>query len=320
VDWKNRYRYVAYAGGLKVKFLGKGRKMMWRTNSGLVIAALLGLLALFGPAEGSDVNLVAHWTFDEGSGTIAYDSAGDNDGTIHNADWTTGQVGGALNFDGSGDYVEVPHDDSLNLVSAGTVAAWVNLGSSHRQAVVTKNPSKSSGNYFLFTSSADRMGIGITNGNWGGGGVIWVATPGEVITDEWVFYVGTFDSNSVKLYENGVLADSKPNTILPVTTGAPLYIGRWGNDADWDCEGSIDEVMIFNRALSGGEVEELYWKGFSWSAFAIGQIADAIAEKEEVLVGIDGALEKELVAHDALGELLASGDYGDLSKRDIAVI
>lgn len=194
----------------------------------------------------------------------------------------------------------------------------MNLGSSHRQAVVTKNPSKSAGNYFLFTSTAGHMGIGITNGNWGGGGVIWVATPGEVITNEWAFYVGTFDSNSVKLYENGVLADSKPNTIIPVKTGAPLYIGRWGNDADWDCQGSIDEVMIFNRCLSGEEVEQLYWEGFSWSMLAIGQIEDAIAEKVEALENIDDALEKEWGAYDALEELLASGDYGDLSKRDIS--
>lgn len=44
----------------------------------------------------------------EGTGTIAYDSVGGNDGTIHGATWTTGQVNGALSFDGVDDYIIIP--------------------------------------------------------------------------------------------------------------------------------------------------------------------------------------------------------------------
>ncbi len=282
----------------------------------LVIAAFVGLLVLGVPALGSDANLVAHWALDEGGGTIAYDSAGDNNGIlVGDPAWTIGQVGGALEFDGDGDFVEVPHDNNLNLVSAGTVAAWVNLNDSYRQAIATKQPGTGSGNYYLMTGTGRSMLFGITNGTWSE--KIQAITSGDAITNEWTFYVGTFDGNSVNLYENSVLVNSLPNTIIPVTTTAPLYIGRWGNNADWDCGGSIDEVMIFNRALSAEEVEELYWEGFSWSAAAIGHIEDAIAEKLEALETIDAALEEEWAAYDALEELLASGDYEGLSKRDI---
>ena len=52
-------------------------------------------LSWLSPARAVDVNgLVAHWKFDEGGGTIAYDSAGDNHGTICGAQWTTGQNDG----------------------------------------------------------------------------------------------------------------------------------------------------------------------------------------------------------------------------------
>ncbi|MHC4734109.1 MAG: TolB family protein [Planctomycetota bacterium] len=52
-----------------------------------------------------DSGPIAHWKFDEGSGSIAYDSAGDHDGTIYGADWTAGQINGALSFNGVDDYV-----------------------------------------------------------------------------------------------------------------------------------------------------------------------------------------------------------------------
>ncbi len=202
---------------------------------------------------------VSYWKLDESSGTTAADSVGDNDGNVYNATWTTGQIDGALDFDGSGDYVEVAHNDNLNLVSEGTVSAWVNLNSSYRQAIATKLPSTSSGNYFLFTTSGSHMCFGISNGNWSE--LVLVTTSGDAITNEWAFYVGTFDSNSVNLYENGVLVDSLPNTITPVTTTAPLYIGRWEPDTNWDCSGKIDDVRVYNRALSDEEVEELYDDG-----------------------------------------------------------
>ena len=71
---------------------------------------------------------VGYWHFDEGSGTIAYDSSGQgNNGTIYGATWTSGKVGGALEFDGKDDYVEVPDNPSLDTGSDEdvTIEVWV---------------------------------------------------------------------------------------------------------------------------------------------------------------------------------------------------
>src|SRR3989338_4761919 len=74
----------------------------------------------------SPPGLVAGYAFDEGSGTTATDTSGNNNsGTLTNGPaWSTGQYGGALSFDGTNDYVNVPDAASLDLTS-WTISAWV---------------------------------------------------------------------------------------------------------------------------------------------------------------------------------------------------
>ena len=69
--------------------------------------------------------LVGHWSFDEGQGDVAYDSASNNHGAVVGATWTTnGKVGGALHFDGD-DYVRIADSPELDGMVEMTMAAWV---------------------------------------------------------------------------------------------------------------------------------------------------------------------------------------------------
>ena len=78
-------------------------------------------------AGNASAELVAYWTFDEGSGDIVYDSSGnDNNGTIHGATWDTGKYGNALHFNAQDNYVEVPTSESLEITPNVTIAAWIN--------------------------------------------------------------------------------------------------------------------------------------------------------------------------------------------------
>ena len=58
----------------------------------------------------------AYWSFDEGTGSIAYDSVGDNDGTISGAAWASGIIDGALNFDGLNN---IDHLDAYEVFLSG---------------------------------------------------------------------------------------------------------------------------------------------------------------------------------------------------------
>ena len=69
---------------------------------------------------------VAHWKLDEMSGDIAYDSVGNNDGTlVGDPVWTDGQIDGAIEFDGVGDYINLGTSSILNSYSNFTISAWV---------------------------------------------------------------------------------------------------------------------------------------------------------------------------------------------------
>lgn len=70
--------------------------------------------------------LIAYWSFDEGSGDIAYDGSGHgNDGTIYGASWTSGVSGHALSFDGYDDFVDVGYLPQLQNTDELTVSCWI---------------------------------------------------------------------------------------------------------------------------------------------------------------------------------------------------
>ncbi len=263
---------------------------------------------------------ISYWKFDEGSGTTAYDSAGDNNGIIYGAQWTTGQIDGALSFDGAGDYVNCGSDSSFDFTDAITIGAWVKRPNFETHGVIAgkTNGNSVTAGYGLFSY------IGGLEFNFYSNGWRRTTPLVSVSANEWHHVVGTFDGNDAYLYVDGGQSASLGyvGTIIPAT-GHSLHIGYWRPRWPSYFNGIIDDVVILNRALSPEEINQLYLYGSSGRGFpvdlivAINKIERTIAEKTEILGVIDETLEKEGEAYDALEELLESGDYGDLKKGDI---
>ena len=85
---------------------------------------VLGMI-LTSMAEAADPDLVGHWKFDDGSGTVAVDSSGNgNDGVfVGDPQWVPGKLGGALEFNGD-DYLDCGNNDSLQIQEAITITFW----------------------------------------------------------------------------------------------------------------------------------------------------------------------------------------------------
>jgi hypothetical protein len=186
-------------------------------------------------------NPIAWWSFSEGSGTTTTDSIGSLAATFHSVPtWTTGISGSALTFDGVDDYLTTPQ---LNLGSQCSFSFWLNPSS----LVDYRDPF---GKLFQvsFTTYADGH-IRFVLGN----GTSWktqIHSPaGSLPLNQWTFVTGTYDGTSTKLYLNGVLVGSASNPGLSINS--TFEIGQKNGIFH---QGMLDEIILYNRALTDGEI------------------------------------------------------------------
>ncbi|HUU20108.1 MAG TPA: LamG-like jellyroll fold domain-containing protein [Sedimentisphaerales bacterium] len=201
-----------------------------------------------------DYRLIAHWELDEIEGGIAYDSVGDNDGTLNGEPvWqpTSGKVGGALEFDGTDDYVSTPFilDPSKGSLSA---FAWIKGGSPGQviisQRDTTVGSSTQLGSAWLWAdSSYGRLITRLMHPPFD------PLVSESVITDGQWHHVGLvydFDGLYRYLYVDGVEVAKDTNVVGGVGSDGGLYFGAdKALDAGSFFSGLIDDVRIYNRAV-----------------------------------------------------------------------
>jgi len=201
--------------------------------------------------------LVLWLKFNEGSGNIAYDSSFyNNQGTIYGATWTDGKFGKALSFDGVDDYVEVPLTNSLKPQSL-TITAWIYPEDFSTNSAILRTAGTNYG-YFLYVGKTTKKLLFML-GN--GTDSQWMSGNTALSENQWYFVTVTYDTltDTVKIYINGQLdAEYTYSYDTIAYTGTYLTIGSvWKQYQFW--KGVIDEVRIFNRALSENEIKMLYY-------------------------------------------------------------
>ena len=251
------------------------RNKKGKENKGIrsSIARLLGVLVialmvtvLFAQASLADISdgLVGYWPFDEGSGTTAYDVSGNgNDGTLMNGPtWTgDGRIGGALSLAGAADYVDIGNPTSLRIRGDITISTWFKTTGDIYQydyrTLVSKWTSWSGlpCSYTLLFAYGGLWFdvVGEDNDIVGAGS--------EFADDgQWHHVAGTWDGETARIHVDGILcgSSSAPNLAPIRDTDVPVKFGD-DNYGDWrrNYPGLLDEVRIYNRALSGPEVREL---------------------------------------------------------------
>jgi len=213
-----------------------------------------------------DPNLVSLWEFDEGEGDIAYDSAGDNHGTIYEATWTSGQIDGALDFDGDGDYVNLGNDSSLKPALPITLSAWVRLSSLGSTQYIITSDNQTSNYYGVWFCVGNTNRLGIVYGDGGtpdSSNIRKKAGTTFLSTDTWYHVAAVIKgATDMDIYINGVDdggSYSGTGGSLAYSSGSAL-IGNRHNLMD-PFNGKIDDVRIYNRALNEEEIEQLYQEG-----------------------------------------------------------
>jgi len=226
------------------------------------------------PSVGSPIGSpVGHWSMDEGYGGTAYNTGNGSsiDGTLGTGTsaptWTNdGKFGKALSFDGSNDFVAITDNNifSINTTNKLTASGWFYLDAlAARQSVI----SKGSGSNYEWDFRIETDGkIGAWVYTAAGGTYLSAVSAASTITaGQWyqTTMVVDFDKPELILYLNGVALVTDTTTSGSYTNGTAAL--RFGERADGtnDVDGKVDEVRIYNYALTVDEVKVEYNQGKS---------------------------------------------------------
>lgn len=233
----------------------------------LIISAIcvLFLTSTITSAQFPEDGVAGYWSFDDGTinGKNVKDVLGDNDGELMgNPKHVRGKVGKALEFDGQ-NFVHIEGTDTLdfNGAEAMTVAAWIN-GDSDSPVVgvvegccgtiVAQRDVNSWALRFDGRNGGAELEFIVNVGGWQGDGGFGIPVYPK---GEWHHIVAIIDGNKRYIYGDGKLMKDD-NFNGPMQSGSTEH--EIGNANDGGFVGLIDEVVIYNKALSANEVERLY--------------------------------------------------------------
>jgi hypothetical protein len=219
----------------------------------------------FAKADLTD-GLVLYMPLDEGQGNVANDFS-ENDFTgdlMGDPEWVNGKFGKALSFDGDGDYVEIAFDDAFDIKEGITMSAWVtaNLPFSPEWRIIINAKKSAQGPWGLQT----RAGGTLETYYDVQGQRVWTSSVSFMEPDVFHHVCGAYDQDDgFFVYFDGVEEPNGANSgglatrgLLDSPPAEGIVIGHFYNNADRWWDGVIDEVVVYNRALSAEEVAQLF--------------------------------------------------------------
>jgi len=220
--------------------------------------------SVFGTAELA--GLIGWWKLDETSGRDVKDSSGNgNLGKILSGmpRWQSsgGKIDGALLFDGKGDYVHLANESNFDFTGEVTVAAWIKVNQFDKewQAIVTKGDSAWRLQRHQGTGALEFActGLQVPDGNPYGG-----LYGNKAVNDgKWHHVAGVYDGEKMYIYIDGIVDVSQPALGAIATNDQPVFIGENSEMTGRFWNGLIDDVRVYNYALSEGQIKAFYNEG-----------------------------------------------------------
>ncbi|TGO02758.1 hypothetical protein PN36_19635 [Candidatus Thiomargarita nelsonii] len=237
-----------------------------------VLLIAIGLSWFSGAMADLSDGLVAYYPFD---GNVLDESGNGNHGRVNGATLTTdrfGKTDNAYSFDGSDDCILVNDSTTLNISSSISLFAWIKNDGQHYNAeiamIVAKHYTHSGRSYTLWDSDGDSSGHppGVTLGLYNKRDAQFHTIGDRVNDGKWHLVVGTYNEHSgmSNVYIDGELNQTKDiGQIGLMQTSVPVSIGCYLKSADGSFlrqffHGTIDDVRIYNRAISKSEIQQLY--------------------------------------------------------------
>ena len=231
----------------------------------LILASMLVFsFSAFSTLARADIvedGLVSYWSFDDISGDTVKDSWGDNDGTIFgDPEVVEGKFGSkALKFDGQDNYVEFPDSDSLDGMSGISILLWANVETLSSvagtdQSLINKDAAGWGARLYRIYLDDATNNIHWRVGDGAGGYVVHCNGVTVLEADQWYHIAGVSGPDGAFVYVDGLEDGAFAGFEVP-DNDTTLRIGRAHTD-NYGYIGVIDEVAIYDRALSADEIEQ----------------------------------------------------------------
>lgn len=204
-------------------------------------------------------DLVAYYSFDGNT----YDLSGNgHDGTAYGGlSYEDGILGQAASFDGLNDYISIAHHDDFDMPNGMSISLWLYsedfTDPGYGKRIISKRQNYGTSPGWILQTYSD--GTVRYQGYLGGGINTNIATPSTSLYN-WYHVVATYDNTTASMYLNGELVDQHEYIGTITTNDSPVIIGQvqnflWSNEY---FDGLIDELRIYDQALTSEEISQLY--------------------------------------------------------------
>jgi len=261
--WEKEYIYTS--DGIVYELRSCGKDGVAENDDDIVISN--GVMTAEGAYSGSNRSsvisgLLAGLPLDEGSGDTI--GSGYYQGAINGAEWVEGISGSALRFGddigGLSSYATIPDSDNLDLTTQGTLSAWINMESLERfGGIIHKGQKRDfSDESYTLQFYNNKLTLALNNGEG------FLDSDYSFEMDEWYHVAGSWSEEGMSLYVNGELVDSTSDTAVADVTDGDVQVGAQLKESynstykNFGFDGRIDEVGIYDRALTKDEIDQLY--------------------------------------------------------------
>jgi hypothetical protein len=189
----------------------------------------------------------------------ANDESGNGNNGINNGATLTidrnGNANKAFAFNGTSNYIDVSDNNTLDLVSTFTISGWYNTTatSANLYTLVGKSRDNSGGTGYVLAYGIPSSTLSL---NWGPNIVLNI--PSTIYSSGWHFMVGTSDGSNIKIYMDSVMIQSMSTSPSLINSTSSLNIGRENSILGRYFLGKLDDIGIWNRALTQTEITKLY--------------------------------------------------------------
>ena len=233
--------------------------------NGFYVASNFGSDNNLGQIYVSPVNLsglVLYLTFDEGSGDIVYDYSGNgNSGAIYLGERVEGKIGNGVRFNGTDGCVSLS-STFPKLSGNKTIAAWIYRNVNSKATIFTIDDADWGYRGYAFAISSDRLYFKVSNGTNSENKYGSLTVPTNIFSFAAAVYENS--SNSVTFFLNNMKEGPYYFSIINtwnISQFAPKIGGEDCTGNEVGLNGTIDEVMVFNRSLTEEEIRFLYEEG-----------------------------------------------------------